>query len=329
MRPNLPTHVHRKHPIVRQEYAVFTPPISDMSKTIGDWIDQRQPGGYIYSPSRWGKSRAVKWHIRSLLEERFGGEMPLHTWSRPADMHKSEGDFWRSIHVDIGHRYAATNLKRGERIEAISKFLISSAVACDSNLVVLIIDEAQDMSLIEWKWLVGLHNKLDNAGYRLCIFSVASHQMGYQYDLLGRSGYAHVAARFLVARWEFPGLTDADELEFVLKGYDEASEWPAGSGVSYVAHFAPEAYARGKRLATSSRVLWKVLDALLPDDYKGDATFPMKHVALAVEEVLFRVARGGDWEDVTSEDSWLEIVAGTGFSDHMRLVSAFMPKRRS
>lgn len=211
---------------------------------------------------------------------------------------------------------------RGDRRDALRKFLVASAESCESNVVVVICDEMQDMSLVEWKWLLGLHNSLDQDGYRLSIFSIATHQMGYDYELLARGGFAHVAARFMVAHWEFPGLRSFEELEFVFRGYDEASDWPPGSGISYTAHFAPDAYGRGERLSSCAETAWRVLDALLPLGYRGDASFPMKHVALAAEEVLYRAASGEDWDEVTCEDSWLEILGATGFTDHMRLISS-------
>ena len=46
-----------------------------MAQKIGDWIDQRQPGGYIHGPSRYGKSRGVKWHMKAV--DRFRGSAYL------------------------------------------------------------------------------------------------------------------------------------------------------------------------------------------------------------------------------------------------------------
>lgn len=328
MRSNLPIHVDPQHPVLRQEYAVFTPPVHKMSQILGDWIDKRLPGGYIHGPSRFGKSRGVKWHIRSVLEDRFGKRIPLHIWVRPPDIHDYQSDFWKSISKAAGFRYAKGKATRADLRDLLIEYLISTAAACGSNYSVLIIDEAQDMTLKEWKWLLGLQNQLDLDGYRLSVFSIASHQMDYTYDLLAKANYPHIAARFMVAHWPFPGIDSAEEVEFVLQGYDEASEWPIGSGISYLAHFAPETYARGERLAPCAEVIWKVLDALLPEQYEGDASFPMQHIAWAVESVLVNLARGEDWEVATSENSWLEALADTHFSDHMRLISAAMPRKK-
>lgn len=328
MRSNLPPHLDPKHPVLRQEYAVFTPPVDAMAQTLGDWIDQRQPGGYIHGPSRFGKSRGVKWHVKNVLEQRFGKRIPLHIWIRPPDSQVSEAEFWISLSMAAGVRYASARATRGDRRRALAEALIASAVACKSNFVTLLVDEAQAMTFREWNWLLGLQNVLDWDGYRLSVFSIASHQMDYTYELLGKSDHAHVAARFLVAHWPFPGIRSVDEIEYVLKGYDEASEWPVDSGTSYLAHFVPEAYARGLRLAPCAPLLWRVLGSLLPKNYQGDADFPMQHIAWAVEEVLVNAANGDDWDEATSESNWIDALAQTQFTDHMRLISAAMPRKR-
>ncbi|WP_280156360.1 ATP-binding protein [Piscinibacter sp. XHJ-5] len=328
MKSNMPSHVDPRHPVIRQEYGIFTPPVHAMAQTIGDWIDQRQPGGYIYGPSRFGKSNGVRWHVRSILEDRFGRKIPLHIWSRPYDPQPTEGQFWQSVGLAFGHRYAKSRATRADRRQSLKEFLIASAERSGGNYVVIVIDEAQEMTYREWQWLLSLQNALDMDGYRMSVFSIASHQMGYTYELLGRAEQAHVAARFMVAHWPFPGICGLDEVEYALRGYDELSEWPEGSGTSFLAHFAPEAFAQGARLSPWSVTVWRVLDALLPPHYEGEVSFPMQHLVRSVEELLMRAARGAPWEEVTAEPSWLEVIAQTGFTDHMRLISASMPKRR-
>ena len=70
------------HPLISQEYAVYTRSIDEMAVTIGNWVDQRQPGGYIHGPSRFGKSRGVKWFLREALADRFGEDSPLPLMAR-------------------------------------------------------------------------------------------------------------------------------------------------------------------------------------------------------------------------------------------------------
>ncbi|WGT63752.1 ATP-binding protein [Variovorax paradoxus] len=324
----LPRHVDSNHPLLQQQYAVHTPPIEDMAQTLGDWIARKKTGGSIHGPSRFGKSKGMQWHLLALLQQRFGRAIPLHMWSRIPEIQNSQTEFWKALLVATGHRYANDRHTCAARHTMFAEHLMSTAKACGSNFVALLIDEAQSMTLKEWNWILGMQNLLDFQQHRLSVYTVSSHQMGYHYELMSHSDHAHVAARFMVAHAPFSGLTCEEEIKFVLEGYDFASEWPKRSGVSYLAHFAPEAYARGERLARCAPTVWRVMNALLPQDYGGDPNFPMQHLALSVETILLNLAHGEDWEDVTGEEAWLEAFVDNAFTDHMRLISAELPRRR-
>ncbi|MDC8774516.1 ATP-binding protein [Roseateles albus] len=317
----LPSSICQTHPIATQRYAVFTSAIDSFVEKLGSWIDAKVTGAYVYGPSRFGKTRAIKWFLRQLLEERFGGAVPLHVLVHTVDTRRSQSEFYRSILVALGHAYAKGRSTSSERLNMIVEYFIASANECNSNYAILVIDEAQNISTLEWMWLLNVQNLLDMQGYALSVFSVASHQMSYEFDLLARTGNPHLSARFLVDQWKFPGVESEEDLAFILDGYDESSRWPAENGVSYLAYFAPEDYARGKRLAHCAPVLWGVLDASLPPGYKGEASFPMKHIALAVESILFRLAAGELWDDATCEPSWIHELTTHRFADHMRAIS--------
>lgn len=311
------------HPLISQEYAVYTRSIDEMALTIGNWVDQRQPGGYIHGPSRFGKSRGIKWFLREALADRFGEDSPLHLYIRPPGPSASESAFWRGLLRGLRHKLAETRKSADILREMTRQFLMTSCAAAGTNYVVLIIDEAQDMTVKEWGWLHGLQNDLDFEGFRLSVFSIASHQIAYQYDLLASAHFSHYAARFMVAHWRFPGLSCEAEVEFVLNGYDTDSEWPAGSGLSFLGYFAPAEYERGERLHHQAAVVWRVMKALLPPKYKLEACgFPMQHLAWATEEVIKQLGRGVSWDEATSPDAWLKSLHQTGLTDHMRLIAA-------
>ncbi|WP_456184913.1 ATP-binding protein [Advenella kashmirensis] len=290
-----------------------------------------ESGGYIYGPSRYGKSRGLKWFVRVALEERFGFTIPLVTWIRRPDMHLSEADFWKDLLLAsnfslVDHLKKARN--RGAMRDLFRNRMVSIAESAGSNYIVLLIDEAQEMTLREWQWLLGLQNVLDYDGFRLSVFSIGTQQIGYQHDYLAKSGNAHIAARFFVLHSRFHGLRHVDELSFVLEGYDQESEWPTGSGISYLNYFAPNHYRSNHRLSHCAATLWQALSDLLPSGaqqvFKKKSTemeIPMKYVALSVEEALWRLADGKEWDEVTNYQSWTEIISATGFTGHMQAIS--------
>jgi hypothetical protein len=323
MQYSTPARIDRAHPILTGEYAVYTPPVDEMIAKIGDWIDQRQSGGYIYGASRFGKSRGVKWHVRSVLQERFGSVIPLVIWKRRSDMHTSESAFWHELLLTSHFHFEKTDKipRKNHGFYLIAQRLMAIAQAAGHNYVVLLIDEAQEVSFREWKWLVGLQNQLDWDGFRLSVFSVGTHQMGYQHELMAISGNAHVAARFMAAHSRFHGLRSEAEVAYVLDGYDIGSEWPAGSGVSFLQYFAPTDYAAGRRLAECAGIFWKSMVELTPSQGKRAPEFPMQHLAHSVERILDRLAKDEAWDEVMEYKSLLSIFADTGFSSHMRIVN--------
>lgn len=100
-----------------------------------------------------------------------------------------------------------------------------------------------------------------------------------------------------------------------------------GSGISYLAHFAPAEFARGNRLARHAEALWAGFEAAWPEGAgprgrRFGVEVPMQHLALAVEDALRQLAGGRDWADVTAPAHWRRMIARTGFGDHMRKLMA-------
>ncbi len=317
---HLPAQIDPRHCIITKQYAIYTPPMDEMISQIGDWIDQQRPGGYIYGASRLGKSKGIRWYLRKILEERFENVLPLVIWNRRPDSQKSEAGFWHQILLASGFEFAnpAKPPKTCEANYLCRQRLTAIARTASRNYVVLLIDEAQDISYVEWKWLVGMQNALDEDGILLSVFSVGSHQLGYRHEYLASTGNAHVAARFLVAHARFHGIRAIDELEYVLIGYDADSEWPRGSGRSFLEYFAPTYYAAGARLKECAPLLWKAMVELSPVD---KIEYPMQHIARTIEAVLLEIAKGATWDEATKYENWLDHLGRTNFSDHMRIIA--------
>jgi hypothetical protein len=297
-----------------------------MLNTIGDWIDQRVSGGHIYGPSRFGKSRAVKWYLKDMLEARFKTFLPLLVWIR-RDTAMSEVEFWNTL-LGVAKYEFYDPLKPKPKTAAKYLFeqqLVTLAHRARGNYVVLLIDEAHDMTLKEWKWLLGLQNSLDDQGIRFSVISIGSYGLQYQPDYLARTGNAHIAARFYACDTRFHGIRSRSELGYVLTGYDLDSEWPKKSGVSFLHYFAPDAFSQGRRLLECADLIWMAFERLLPPgiQFKQAVSFeiPMLHLSYVIEQALRRIGAGEDWETVTVYQSWLAMVGKTGFTDHMRKIS--------
>ena len=316
--------------MLRQAYAVFTPPIQDLVNNITNWIDQQETGAYIHGPSRFGKTTAIQNFLRDMLIERFGEPVPLVIWNRPSFGGRlSEGRFWREILRALNCKLADIRGKLTEDYrEQVLSSLTAEAIQAHVRYVVLVIDEGQAISDDELEWLLGLQNDLKlRSGIRLSLFLVGAHQIGYVFSSLAMTNNRHLAARFLSADASFHGLRSAKEFEFALAGYDNDSEWPPGSGTTYTSYFAPEAYASGFRLSDSADLLWQSMIALLPSEIDSVREFPMKHVAHSAERALKDLARGVNPDDAVSRQAWVDRLDSLQFSRNMRIV-VDMPRKK-
>lgn len=237
-----------------------------------------------------------------------------------------EAEFWNMLLLAAKYEFIDP---RKPKKKSIARFLFSEhlqtlARSSRCNYVVLIIDEAQRVSTDELTWLMGVQNELDDEGIRLTTVLVGSHVLGYVPDYLARTGYAHVTARFFAQDAPFQGISSIDALIYVLNGYDVDSEWPRGSGISFLQFFAPDAFAEGHRLATHASDLWGAFSDLRPPELqKGKMAripfeLPMKHVAVTVESILKDLAGGMDWSNVMDKKYLLNTIADTGFTDFLR-----------
>ena len=306
-----------------------------MIETIGNWIDQRVTGGYIYGPSRFGKSRAVKWFVRIVLSARFKGKLALVVWIRKDTQLMGEAEFWNMLLLAAKYEFIDPCKPKKKAVARFlfSEYLQTLARSSLCNFVVLIIDEAQRLSANELIWLMGLQNELDDEGIRLTLVQIGSHELGYVPDYLARTGYAHVTARFFAQDAAFHGLRGVEELRYVLNGYDVDSEWPKNSGISFLQCFAPNSFSEGRRLASHASDLWDAFSDLRPPELtKGKMAripfeLPMKHVAVTVESILKNLAAGQDWDSVLKKEYLLNMIAKTKFTDFLRrLLPPQLPK---
>ncbi|MDR8032108.1 ATP-binding protein [Burkholderia cenocepacia] len=321
--PLVAAHIPRDHPVVTRDYSLFTIAIHDMAERIGSWLDDQVDGATIFGPSRFGKSSAVDHWLQRLLSERHGGFVPLVIWSHTdSGSSQAVGSFYAHLLEASGHWLAQARRSPMERQTMLIERWIELAAQGGGRFLVLVIDEAQGMSQREWLWLVELHSLLEKQRIRLCVFSIASLQFFDEPFGMALAGSAHVAARFMLAAEPFHGVRTTDELAYVMRGYDEGSEWPPGSGRSFTAGLAPRPWAGGLRMEHHAGALMQAMLDRLPPRYAGPIDFPMKTVAQSCRHILLRIAGGADVDAVTTADAWRATVDGCGHRELMALVSA-------
>jgi hypothetical protein len=316
-----------RHPLFTHKYAVYTPPADEMIERIGDWIDDQITGAYLYGPSRLGKTVTIERHLRMLLSDRFSYAIPMVVWAKWSTT-LTETEFWNDILKATDFAFK-NNGKQRSRSDASGLFidqLDTLARSARQDFVVLVIDEAQTMTLNDWKCVLAAQNALERRSVRLCVISVASHGIKFQPNHLARTGNSHITARFLSEGDRVRGIRSADEIGYVLRGYDEDSEWPEGSGISFTKYFASDDFERGERLANHQKEVWDAFTHEFPTQLARNTKYPveipMLHLSRLVERILRRAHKRIPWGELLNPEALQRSVRGTGYAAHMDLIAS-------
>lgn len=170
--------IPRSHPIFTRKYGVFTVAIDTFANCVGDWIDDRVTGAYVWGPSRIGKSRAVRYFLADILRDRFGSDFPLETYSRSI-VHSNAAGFYSDILKALNHRYWDERKSASIKEQLIVDHFVIACRDADTNFTILVIDEAQTMTERELGWLLGLQNALDKEEILFSVIQIGSHQLDY------------------------------------------------------------------------------------------------------------------------------------------------------
>lgn len=324
---NLPdTNFLNEHPMLIQEYAIYTPPIDEFFNSICEWIDNKVPGGYIYGVSRLGKSRAIKFWLSNLIEEKYDGRIVFFNMNYRDHQRPSEREFMTEILSAIDHKFQEGG-RTSDKLQRVINHMCVRAKNCLTNHVILMIDEAQFMHDQEYKWLCTIQNEMDRLGFRFTVISVGSHELTYQHEIFAMAENAYLMSRFMVRNACFHGIRSHVELAYVLAGYDDESEWPKGSGLSFTHYFFPRAYKAGFRIGDSSTEMWEIFSDLAPSTLKKDLNVPMEHIAKSVEYLFRKNTSSNSLKVVFTKAILEEAIKQTGYEQHMHATGLIVGRK--
>lgn len=313
------TEAPKLHPLLTQNYALYTQPIAEMYQKIEHWIDCRVTGAYIYGFSRTGKTKAVKEWFPALLHESYGERIAVFRCIYERQSLPSQLGFAMALARGVQHRFPKSTKTRDLEWRLANYFIVRG-LKTTLKQVVLFVDEAQYLREAEFHALCNLQNLADDASVRLSVIAVGTHQLLQQRQTFILGHNIHLSARFLANRARFRGIRSAAELSQVLHGYDAMTDWPAGSGTSYTQFFLPNAFAHGFRLAHFAASLWDVYLQFAPSSLSETLEVPMEYVVTPIE-ILFR-SRGIDHPEFTlSTNALRDLIKKTNYSMIMREIS--------
>lgn len=311
LRPSVPPGTH---PIQTGRYTLFTPPVGRFCDDLKNWINNRAAGAIVAGRPRTGKTKSIRFAVDELRDE-LGATFPVLTFCCQDHQYPTEARFFESLLSDFGHSLSRSGTAGAKRAR-LTQFLIQQARTDDHRRLVLIGDEAQKLQEPQYKWLVDIYNELDRHEITTTVVLVGQPELIHQRDAFEKQKKMQIVGRFMVHLHQFAGLQNQKDFAYCLKGYDEGSEYPEGSGCSFTKYFFASGFEAGWRLAGESKILWEAFqqvraEAKLP----GKAEIPMQYFTRSVEFILREYGSVEGGKPTISLNQWKEAIVQSGYRD--------------
>ncbi|MER2493757.1 ATP-binding protein [Catenovulum sediminis] len=308
------------HPILRDDYAIFTVETENFLHQLSIWVNNMVPGAYVYGIPRVGKSRAMKYWLVNHFNNSTGQKVKVFRLIKKNSAALSENGFLDEIIVALKGQYVKisnTNSK-AKRYDLVYNHMATELRNLKSVQALFVIDEAQNLKDNEFKWLTNIQNMLDDFGCRLTYVLVGTEELNALKTMYCSANETHIIGRFLLYDYRFSGVRTLEELEYIFTNYDEYSEWPINSKISYTEHFFTAAFKRGFRLKDYAELFWQEYqDIYAQINTVKKLEVSMEHIGKAIN-YLFRTYQAQNAESVVFNSKQVkEAIQHTQFYSYM------------
>lgn len=251
--------LNEKHPALRRRgYCVLTPDLETLAWKLNMWLQGGLSGALITGVTRVGKSAAMEYLCRNFSECTGLNAFTFDAdWKSPDQGGVRERTFWRRLLRSLD--YALTESGTGDDLEArLVERLAASASALNAHYVVLFIDNSNNLSLSELKWLCHLYDELERLHrLELIVLLFGQPELDQLRTLARQSNDTQIIGRFMRADYAFQGIQNSAQLRSVFERIDTELEFPPNSGVTFPMAFAPKAVKAGFRLTQLAERVWE------------------------------------------------------------------------
>lgn len=301
------------HPMFKDEGRpeVATRPTILLAEAILIALEDGYRGIQVAGRSGDGKSTASR-YLRS-HPSWLNQPTPTAWVSMPRRSNGSDNVFYKVIQGALN----LTSHPRAAAIDRLSHIVDRISAECQqmaARRFILFIDEAQRLSKDDYEYLANIDDGVNLDEYRLfCVFVNQSDDSSADKDHRRcqiEDMPPHVVRRFFMADHTFRGLVGVAEIAEALGRYDAMEH----NGVPFSAHFAPQAYEKGWRLASDAQKFVKAVDEIRKEaNLNGQSDFPMMILELAIKRLLVHIAGGQEVFREFSYESIKEAITRAGY----------------
>lgn len=292
----------RVHPLLRKHRPpMTTPPILALSNAIRAAMEDGHQGLKALGSARAGKTFAQRW----LMQRNGWHTEPLARVAVRVPRHaKLRDGYVYQLILMCCRQKLPSRLPDIDALGRVRDLFEQMCRSMNAHTLLLLIDEAQRLHADEIADILTIVN--ESEAWDIDIFVAFFHQTdvtGQDPERVRTEFSPHIKGRFGMADHHFYGLRGEIEIAAVLGRYDNNAKWPIGSDITYTQYFAPEAYAKGWRLAQHTKEIIEVVNELRAvHGLRPLEEWPMKIFELFVQRILTRIAVKPGFQGLTRDD---------------------------
>lgn len=222
----------------------------------------------------------------------------------------AEGGFYEDMLISLGFQpkiHATVPRKRRQLFNALL------SLAGTAKRLTIFIDEAQELSNVEYAWLKSAINYLAENDLTVVVVLFGQRELIDRRTDLIANGRSDLAIRFMQSLCEFETVKTSSGLLTILSACDELSDYPEGTGVTYTQFLWPRAFAAGFRWVSQAEAFWSALQKEGPPISRHGIA--MQWIALTMSEFA-SITREHDSESFApSIDLWQRAIKQSGYAD--------------
>lgn len=245
-----------RHPTVtRFGYVLETKTIQRADNFLKNWVELGKSGLAFSAPSRMGKTYAIR-QLCASVQEQFSHvvcvSVSAETQARTDRFERTYTTLLQQLNKDDTHR------QRSKSCDVFANHLLSLCRDASAVHCVVFLDEAQKFSEFQWNALYIALNRLESNDCGMLVYSFGNEELRNRGELFMQSGCQGIEGRFFVKLVDFDGVRTKEELQALLKQYDETLYFPDPLW-PFTRYFAQSAYDSGWRLEQEAGAYWSAL----------------------------------------------------------------------
>jgi hypothetical protein len=271
--------------IILPDSTVWTPEIERLAVRVTRWIQLGLPGGAVYGQQLNGKTRAC-WYLNLALPELLGYPIAILHWaiSGQEEKKQNEWEFTQDMAIQSDcDRVSGRDLALLRR--RLHKHMFDLASVNGSKRLLIIVDDAQNLSSRQFNYLIHWYKVLEALGIRPFFLIIGQPELLNAHKSWNEINGMQLVGRFFSVEHRYRGI-DPSEIKDVLESLDIMDP---GEQSFALAKTFPSAYAGGWRLQNLASAFEEAAQILMKEQtIESGLRLPMQYLRSSVLSMLYR-----------------------------------------